>query len=80
MIEQWAGTGKAWSDGVNEMNVLLKEDDIHSHVTEVYSPPRVIGLASGLGLVPGMPWTSMLWTRTTVKPGISMALRKDVKR
>ena len=49
---QWSG--KCWSDGVREMDSLVQEGDIHSHVSEIYSPPRVTGLASGLGLVPGM--------------------------
>ena len=35
------------------MNDYLGED-LASHVSEIYSPPRVTGLAKGLGLVPGM--------------------------
>ena len=50
---QWGGGGKKWSDGVTEMNHLIRLD-VESHVSEVYSPPRVTGLAKGLGLVPGM--------------------------
>ena len=52
VTKQW--WGKRWSDGVHEMNSLMSERDIQTHVSEIYSPPRVTGLASGLGLIPGM--------------------------
>ena len=48
---QWKG--KRWSDGVEEMEALLTKDDIHAHVSEVYSPPRVTGLCERLGLIKG---------------------------
>ena len=52
VTKQWAG--KRWSDGVTVMNDQLGERDVHSHVSEVYSPPRVTGLCASLGLLPGM--------------------------
>jgi hypothetical protein len=52
VTDQWRG--KHWDDGIHDMNGLVTERDIHAHVSEIYSPPRVTGLASGLGLIPGM--------------------------
>ena len=50
--KQWSG--KQWCDGVMQMESELGNNDVHSHVSEVYSPPRVTGLAAGMGLIPGM--------------------------
>ena len=49
---QWSG--KKWCDGVKDMHTVIHEGDIHTHVSEIYSPPRVTGLAPSLGLIPGM--------------------------
>jgi hypothetical protein len=52
VTSQWGG--KRWCDGVHDMCAAINEGDIHAHVSEIYSPPRVTGLASSLGLIPGM--------------------------
>ena len=52
VTRQWQG--KRWSDGVQEMISELTDRDIRSHVSEIYSPPRVTGMAPRMGLVPGM--------------------------
>ena len=50
-----ANQGKGrWSDDVEKMEEALKLEGIASHVSEIYSPPRVTALAKGLGLIPGM--------------------------
>ena len=36
------------------MCTALTEQDIRAHVSEIYSPPRVTGLAHFYGLLPGM--------------------------
>mgnify|MGYP003322403897 FL=1 len=49
---QWQG--KKWDDGVHEMEARLDKVDFTTHVSEIYSPPRVTGLAGKMGLDPGM--------------------------
>ena len=51
---QWGGGSRQWNDGVADMEHRLDKLDIHSHVSEIYSPPRVTGLAEEMGLVRGM--------------------------
>ena len=36
------------------MREALESVEVASHVSEVYSPPRVTGLAPRLGLIPGL--------------------------
>ena len=43
-----------WDDDVKAMEQAICSEGIHSHVTEVYSPPRVTSMAQKLGLIPGM--------------------------
>ena len=49
---QWKN--KSWDDGVHEMEACLDKVDFTTHVSEVYSPPRVTGLAGKMGLDSGM--------------------------
>ena len=52
---QWLnqyGVSRKWNDGVKSMCDVLSTD-LDSHVSEVYSPPRVTGLAPEMGLLPG---------------------------
>ena len=47
--------GKArWSDDVEAMENALKTEGVSSHVSEIYSRPRVTSMAEQLGLIPGM--------------------------
>ena len=54
VTSQWKGRGKTWGDGVAEMEYKLNAMDITSHVSEIYSPPRVTGLAEKMGLIRGV--------------------------
>ena len=44
---------KRWDDEVKKLNKILKERDIQSAITEIYSPSRVNGVAGKLRLIPG---------------------------
>ena len=45
---------RTWDDGVKKMEHQLRENGIESHITEIYSPPRVTTWAEAMGLIPGM--------------------------
>ncbi len=49
-----AKRSKSWKDGISEMNETLRREGIESPIMEVYSPPRVNGMASALGLASGL--------------------------
>ena len=49
-----AKRSKSWKDGINEMNEALKREGIDIPIMEVYSPPRVNGMANALGLASGL--------------------------
>ena len=43
-----------WQDGVKEMHRALKAEGIGDPIMEVFSPPRVNGMAERLGVMPGL--------------------------
>ena len=43
-----------WDDDIEKMHEALKRDGIGTPVMELYSPVRVNGIASRLGIVPGL--------------------------
>ena len=45
---------KKWSDDVDKMHEALRREGIGSTVMEIFSPTRVNGMASRLGIIPGM--------------------------
>ena len=45
---------KRWNDDVKRMEEDLCREGLDSHVSEMYSPPRVTSMASKMGLIPGM--------------------------
>ena len=45
---------KKWSEGIEQMNRALEREGIHNPVIEIFSPPRVNGLAYQLGMSPGL--------------------------
>ena len=69
--------GKHWDDGIRDMNSLVTERDVHAHVSEIYSPPRVTGLASGLGLIPGMALDLSAVDQMMGYRGISITLTRE---
>ena len=44
VTDQWRG--RHWDDGIHDMNSLVAERDLHAHVSEICSPPRVTGSTS----------------------------------
>ena len=49
-----AKRSKTWEDGIREMNEALKREGISDAILEVYSPPRVNGMANALGIATGL--------------------------
>ena len=45
---------REWNDGVREMHRELAREGIDNLVMEVFSPPRVNGMAERLGIMPGL--------------------------